>query len=158
MATAQYRDRQILKAIGTLLTATGAFDEVRTSGLPADRGLPSSDGKLVVLDLDQWQDRDRSDDPDATPQDRDVTFLCYVCVRMEDPDMRDDELDRLVQTATNAINGQSVLGVTLPEWTRLLAGKWMPPTAPERRVICRGSFRYLLDDFDSHNDAADTGA
>jgi hypothetical protein len=74
-----------------------------------------------------------------------------VVVRLDDPDMRDDECDRLVCVAQNALTGISLGGQTFFDKTRLMAGKYLPAVAPERRCLCVGQFAYDIPDFRARN-------
>lgn len=146
------RDRTYLYLIRDLLVATGAFDEVRTSGRPEDAGVGSYDVKLASLELDGFVETDEYDDDDATPSIRRVNFTLWIMARVgTDPDLRDDECDRLQQVASNAINGQSFGATAYYGYTRIKGGKYERATGPERRLACAGQFAYEIPDFDAHD-------
>jgi hypothetical protein len=149
-AEAAVRDRTLLRVAADLLEATGQFDAVVTTGPPEERGRSAADDRMACLELQGWEEDDQANDYDATTQHRLVTFLLLVIVRIDDADLRDDEADRLVQVASNALNGTSLLGVTQPSGTRLRRGRWLPPAGDERRVAVQGQFTYLIDDFGLH--------
>lgn len=145
-----FRDRHMLKLIAAALVATGEFDDVRTSGPPEERGTPSEESRLATLELKGWREEDQSNDYAAVIQDRTITFTLVIAVRHEDPDLRDDEADRLCQVCANAINGRSFGGVNIPDHTRLLSGVYHPAQSPERRLTCQGRLVYSVSDFGTH--------
>jgi hypothetical protein len=145
-----YRDRQLLALVADLLRATGEFDEVTTWGLPEARGSGAQEDRLAALELRGWEESDQSNDYAGIPQDRTVAFALTILVRIADPDPRDDEADRLLNVAMNALNGASLAGANYPDRTRLRRGAWLPARAPERRLVAQGQFTYPVPDFPDH--------
>lgn len=141
------RDRTILRLIADALAATGEFDEVCTTGLPERTGRTAGDARLASLELVSFKERELATDPDTAPRERTVRYHCYLLVRVEDPDARDDEVDRLANVAANAVDGQTFAGITLRSFTTLDAGQYLPAAAPERRLVMTGQFVYLLDSY-----------
>ena len=151
MAISTQRDRSILKLMRDALAATNQFDQVLTTGDPEQAGASADAARFASFEIHTFKEVDDYDDDGATPQIRTVHFTLYVITRNEDPDTRDDECDRLVQVASNAISGQSFGGATFPNLTRLGTGKYKPVTGSERRCEVAGVFAYLIDNYDAHN-------
>ena len=150
-----YRDRQIVKLIADALRATGEFDEVRTAGLPEVQGSGSDEARLASLEIVSWDESDQFTDTDVNPLNRTVRFRLTILVRMEDPDMRDDECDRLYCASANAFVGHVFGGVTYSYYSRLNRGNWLPANPPERRMAVLGQFTYGITDFGTRNTQPD---
>jgi hypothetical protein len=144
-----YRDRDILKAIAGLIRNTNQFDDVFTWGMPEFQGSSASEVKVACVEITNFEEHTQADDFAAIPQDRTIYFDITVLVRMNDPDLRDDEADRLVNVCANALTGQSILGQTVLDWTRIARGRWLKATAPERRVVCSSQCTYTVFDYTS---------
>jgi hypothetical protein len=141
-------DYQYLRLIAERLGDTGEFDEVTTTGLPEGMGGSADDARLACLELATWQDVDLYSDPDATPQVRTVHYHLHILVRSEDPDVRDDEVDRLAAVAGAALNGASLGDASFTGKMRLSRGRWLTAAGPERRMHVNGEFSYLIPDLD----------
>ena len=74
--------------------------------------------------------------------------LLYRC---EDPQLRDEGAELLFDTAANALNGQSLATLTLPDTTKFTAWRWLPPTPPERRIQASFTYQYIIDGWDSYD-------
>ena len=46
--------------------------------------------------------------------------------RHDDPQLRDEGAELLLDTAANALNGQSLAGLTFPQTTRIIQWDWQP--------------------------------
>src|SRR5262249_19536871 len=68
-----------------------------------------------------------------------------VLFRLEDPQLRDEGAELLLDTAANALNGQNLAGITLPGMTRFTSWTWLPPMAPERRIAATFSYSYIAE-------------
>lgn len=147
-----YRDRQYLAAIAGLLTDTGMFDDVVTSGLPEQFGQAAGSASLCALELDGFVEEKFADEPvDEFSYSRTVQYSLWILVRDGDPDTRDDLADQLAQVAANALVGQSYLGTCYFTYSKLGSGKYEPAKAPERRLRLRGEFCYGIDGRDARN-------
>jgi hypothetical protein len=151
VAVAAYRDYQFLRILADLLAATDEFDEVRTGGLPELQGASAAADRLACLELAGWEDRDNYDDPDSVPQIRTVHYWLHLLVRAEDPDLRDDETDRLLAVAVNTLNGVALGATSYPNKSRLSRGHWLDAAGPERRMKVAGQFVYEVDDYSLHS-------
>lgn len=141
-----YRDWYVLEAIQALLQETRQFDAVYLSELPESRGQHAGELKVAVLEPTDWDESDDTDDPDDVQDTVRQRFKLTLMIRDDDPVARDREVDRLLSTCKNAINGQPLVpGQTIPGWTKLRRGKWEPARAPERRMTISGETAYFVD-------------
>jgi hypothetical protein len=65
--------------------------------------------------------------------------------RDEDPQIRDEGVELLFNTAADALNGQSLGGLTLPDFTRFTSWRWNAPTAPERSIQTTFQYQYIIE-------------
>ena len=150
-ATLPVRDRPILRLIRDALMASKEFDAVTTSGLPEMDGQSAGIARLGSLELQSSKEVVLFSDPYNVTVERTVHFLLTVSDRDNDPDARDDEADRLVAVAANAINGNDFGGVTIVDRTFLSAGTHLPPMGVERRIKAAGQFVYLIPSWNTRN-------
>ena len=68
--------------------------------------------------------------------------------RHEDPQLRDEGAELLFDTAANALNGQCLADLTLPDMTKFTTWKWQAPAAPERRITAIFSYQYIVEGWD----------
>jgi hypothetical protein len=149
MAVSPYRDRTLLKVVQALLRTTQAFDQVLTTDLP--ESLAGSDRtKLAALSIGGWKE-ETTFDGDPAPCERLVQFFLTICVRHPDPESRDDEVDRLSQVASNAVNLQMLGGVVAYQKTKLFKCQWLPAEGVERRARIIGEWVQILDSIVEHN-------
>ena len=145
-----FRERDVRTAIQTLLEQTGAFDGVYLSGLPEDRGEAAADAHAVSIEPAGTTGADVSADDDG-----DLIMTCRVNLvflsRHEDPQIRDENVEQLLNVAADALSGQSLDGATLPAKTRIVLWTWQKPTAPERRITATLEFQYLVDGWAGFN-------
>jgi hypothetical protein len=147
------RDRDVRNAIAAALTATGAFDPgaVYLTGLPEDYGQPASETAAASIQPDSSTQEDRWDsqtDGGLLVTSRVRITLIY---RHDDPQLRDEGAELLLDTAANALNGQNLAGLTLPGLTRFTGWTWLPATAPERRIQAGFSYAYIVEGWDSYD-------
>ena len=71
--------------------------------------------------------------------------------RHEDPQLRDEGAELLLDTAANALNGQSLAGWTFPPTTRITQWDWQPPTVPERRINAVFFYQYIVEGWDEYD-------
>jgi hypothetical protein len=145
------RDRDVRNAIQTALVATGAFDNGFNSpavwiwGLPEDYGTGSSEqaaAAIVPMSSRQEDLWDAAATGGLVVTSRLGIILLY---RHHDPQLRDEGAELLLDTTANALNGQSLAGLTLPQTTRVIQWDWQPVTVPERRINCVFSYQYVVD-------------
>ena len=145
-----FRERDIRHAIHDLLQQTGAFDGVYLAGLPEDRGEAATDIQAVSIDPSKTSGVDVADD-----QNSDLLMTCQVSLvflsRHEDPQLRDENVELLLNVAASALSGQSLFGATIPAKTRFVSWTWQKPTAPERRIMAVLEFQYLVDGWAGFN-------
>jgi hypothetical protein len=146
------RDRDVRNAIQMVLAATRAFDVLPDGGYavyvwgpPDEKGTGSSQQAAAwVVPMSSCQE----DLWDASPSgglvitSRVAIILAY---RNEDAQLRDEGVELLLDTATNALNGQSLASFTLPQTTRIIQWEWQKPTAPERQINAILSYQYIVD-------------
>jgi len=145
------RDRDVRNAIQAALVATGAFDSVWITGLPENYGTGASQLAAAAIEPDSSSQDDRwNSQPDGglivTSRVR-ITLL----YRNYDAQLRDEAAELLLDTAANALNGQSLAGLTLPGLTRFTGWTWQPPTPPERRIAATFSYAYIVEGWDSYD-------
>ena len=124
------RDRDVRTAIHDALLATGAFDGVWIWGLPEDYGTGSSQLAAAAIEPESSTQEDRWDSAPGggllITSRVTLTFL----KRDDDPQLRDEAVEGLFNSAANVLNGQSLAGLTLPQLTRFLAcagrNPWLP--------------------------------
>jgi hypothetical protein len=142
--TASARTRDIRRAIRDLLFATGTFDGVYMSG------------PFGSFDRTQcWVF------PAKESLDIDADFDGAIIVRGEmelhfaatdyDPDVSDEAVDRMLGIAGNALDGQSLAGITFPAFTRITKTKWIDK--PPVRRIATLAYAYMVDSWEAFNTA-----
>jgi len=138
-------ERDIRVAIRDLLDATNAFDGVYLSGPPEGRGERGGDRQAAAVEPDEttaiccWDDV-------SGPSVRAARATIILMARDDDPQTRDEMAERLLETAIAALDGRSLAGMTLPEWTGIRSWSWRKPTPPERRIEAALEFRYLVEE------------
>lgn len=144
-AALMYRDRDVRNAIHDALVATDAFDGVWIWGLPEGYGTGSSLLSGAAIEPDSSKQDDLWDSGSTTGLL--VTSLVRITLlyREKDPQLRDEGAELLMDTAANALNGQSLAGLTLPDKTCFQMWQWLKPEAPERRIMATFSYQYVVD-------------
>jgi hypothetical protein len=148
------RDRDVRTAVQTLLEATGAFDSgaVWLWGLPEDYGTGTSLQAAVAIDpVSSTQDDRWDSEPGGGIVIASMLKLTFL-YRNDDPQLRDEGAELLMDTAANALNGVSLAGLSMPGLTRFLNWSWNPPAPPERRITAMFSYQYLLDGWQSYDE------
>ncbi len=138
-------ERDIRSAMRDLLEATSAFDGVYLSGLPEHRGERGGDLRAAAIEPGETEAASRWDDLSG-PLVMTARATIILMARDDDPQTRDEAAEELLQTAFDALDGRSLAGRTLPEWTGIRSWSWRKPTPPERRIEAVLEFRYLVDD------------
>jgi hypothetical protein len=145
------RDADVIRDVIDRLTITGSFDGVYWGELPERRGRPADVLAMAVVEPDSWAETDEFDDFSDYQSVPRNTFKLTLMTRNPDPETRDRSLDRLACVARNAVNEQSLAGVTIPGLTILRRGKWSPASNPERRMTIIGEYAYFVDGASAHN-------
>jgi len=140
------REKDYRNALRDILVDTGAFSEVRLTGLPEDVGFGASD--LTAASIQPGSTRMLTGWDAATGGGR--SFLCQLLVtvlaRHVDAERCDELAEQLVEFVRNAVDGQPLVpGFNEPERTMVTGWQWLPRTAPERRIAVTVTFDYLQD-------------
>jgi hypothetical protein len=146
------RERDVRNAIEAALAATGAFDQggVWIYGLPEDYGSGASVFAGAAIEPVSSTPADRWDGGDGTGIVVASTVRITLLYRHDDPQVRDEACELLLDAAANALDGQSLAGFTAPDLTRLARWDWLAPTPPERRIAATFTFVYIVDGWQSY--------
>lgn len=138
------RDRDVRNAIRDALESTNAFDGVYLQGHPEDRGERSGNLRAVAIEPAETAVSDSWDDREGALLMTSRITLTFLS-RHEDPLVRDETAEQLLNLAANALNGQSLAGLTLPPRTRFQSWTWHRANAPERRIVAVFEYQYLVE-------------
>jgi len=141
---ANHRERDVRNAIQELLDVSGAFDGVYVSGLPEERGERAGDRRAAVVEPDGTTGSDLWDDTTGAMTMTATVALTFLA-RDDDPQVRDEAVELLLNTAAAVLNGRSLADATLPGSTRIRSWTWLKPNAPERRIAAKLEFQYLAE-------------
>ena len=143
-----YRDADVLDEIERILDLTGEFDGVHRCAL-SEFNQPSDHLRAAVIEPATETEADLWDSYSDGPMEL-VKAQCAITliVRHPDPKQRDRLVDRLKSIARNALNGQSLCGLTQPDFTRFQSFQSIKPKPPERQVRGTFGYRYTIDAFD----------
>ena len=78
-----------------------------------------------------------------------VNITLYA--RAEDPQIRDEGAELLLDITANALNGQSLAGLTLPDLTRVNSWRWSQPMPPERMIAVSFSYQYIVEGWEGYD-------
>lgn len=145
------RDTDIIDAVISALKATGAFDDVVWGEPPERHGRGADLSALAIVEPSDFTEIDRWDDEDGLGYETQPTFTLTIAVRNGDPRTRDRRVDRLLNIAKNALDGNGFDGLVVADKTILGRGKWTPATSPERRMVVTGQYAYLVDGSAAHD-------
>ena len=147
------RDRDVRNAIQAALIATHAFDPnaVWLTGLPENYGEPASVFAAAAIEPFSSRQEDPWDSQTAGGLVIYSSVTITLMVRNDDPQLRDEAAELLLGTTANALNGQSLAGLTLPAWTRLASWIWQPAAPPERRIAAAFSYAYIVEGWNSYD-------
>lgn len=145
------RERDIRNAIMDALRATGEFDDVNTG---RDKGQEVAGDGSSFAHVDPHDGRAEAHWDSGGADGLDVTGHCRITLSVSDndPQTRDEHLEKLLDVVSNITNDQSLAELTLPAYTRIHTWRWLPAKAPIRQVEAMFEYRYLLDtstDFDT---------
>jgi len=145
------RDCDVRNAIQVALVATGAFDGVWIWGLPENYGTGASQLAAAAIEplsstqADNW---DSQTEGGLIVTSRVTLTLLY---RNDDPEVRDEAAELLLDTAADALNGQSLAGLTMPGLTHFESWSWETPKPPERRIRATFSYQYIVEGWDYYD-------
>lgn len=142
------RERDVRRAAGELLAATGEFHCVAVGGEVFANGAAASDLAFALIDP---MDTQEADEHDAAPWGASILkSRCSLVVgsRHSDPILRDDRAERLLNVARNALNGKSLGDFTMPDFTKVSRWSWQRAADSERRISCTLAFTYLEEGWD----------
>jgi hypothetical protein len=145
------RDRDVRNAVQTALIVTNAFSAVWIWGLPEDYGTGSSEQAAAAIVPQSSRQEDLWDAAPAGGLVITSRVGLILVYRHEDPQLRDEGAELLLDTAANALNGQSLAGLTFPQTTRIVQWDWQPVTVPERRIQAILSYQYIVDTWGSYD-------
>lgn len=145
------RDRDVRSAIQAALAATGAFDAVYLWGAPEGRGSGASRFAIATVEPLSSVQEDKFDSAATGSLVVTSQVALTLIARHEDPQLRDEAAELLLDVAADALNGQALAGFTIPELTRLLNWRWPAPTAPERWIEAVFSYQYIVDFWNSYD-------
>jgi hypothetical protein len=137
------RERDIRNGIKLLLEGTGEFDEVYL-GSWRERGRPATDLKGIAIEPHSGGKGTGWDDELTGGWEYPLKLWLEIAVRMDDPQVRDEEAERLLGVIQNTLNGESIAGFTLLQKTYVTDWTWIPPEAPERRIRCTFQCDYVV--------------
>ena len=140
------RDRDVRTAIADALAATGAFD---ANGVwlwsPENLGQGSSVGRACQIEPGNSTVDTRWDAQTVGGVIIQSQVKLTLLYRDDDTQKRDEGAENLLQQAQNALNGQSLAGLTLPALTRFQNWNWVNPQPPERQIICIVQYSYIVE-------------
>jgi hypothetical protein len=145
------RDRDVRNAVVTALQATNAFDGVFVWGLPEDKGIGSSLRAAAIVSPMSSRQEDQWDAAPAGGLVITSRVQIVLLNRDEDPQLRDEGAELLLDNATNALNGQSLAGLTFTQTTRITQWDWQAPTVPERRINAVLTYQYIVEGWDEYD-------
>lgn len=148
------RDRDVRDAIQSALAATNAFDEgaVWIWGLPEDYGSGASKLAAAAIEPESSTQDDRFDGGPSTGLVVTSRITITFLYRHDDPQIRDEACENLVEYAAVALNGQSLASLTMPDTTKFAGWRWLPATAPERRIVSSFVYQYIVDGWASYDE------
>ncbi len=147
------RDRDVRNAVQSALIATNAFDHgaVWIWGLPEDHGTGSSEQAAVAIVPMSSSQGDLWDAAAAGGLVITSRVQLVMLYRNEDPQLRDEGAELLLDATANALNGQSLAGLTFPQTTRITDWTWQPPAVPERRIQATLTYQYIVEGWESYD-------
>jgi hypothetical protein len=151
------RDRDVRNAIQTALASTNAFDmasggsAVYLWGLPEDHGSPASQQAAAFIVPMSSRQEDLWDAAPAGGLVITTRVGIILCYRDDDAQLRDEGAELLLDTAANALNGQSLAGLTFTQTTRIVQWDWQQVTVPERRINATLSYQYIVERWDDYD-------
>jgi hypothetical protein len=131
------------------MMATEAFDNVYLTGFSDQSDENAQDVLAAAILPVSWQESDDYDDTVSGLMQIDGKVTIFFLARDEDQQVRDEKCELLLNTAANALNGQSLASLTFPEWTKFKSVQWIDPVPPERKIRATFAYSYYVDTFTS---------
>lgn len=147
------RSDDIREDIKRRLEATGRFSLVTTAGLPEEVGFGAGELCAAVIGVPSDEPQSRWDGGDEIGLEFKGQLPITLMVRNGDPALRDRQLDLLRNALKNAVNGQSLAEITVPDMTRVRTPLPKPPKSAERRIEATLLYSYLQTGWDTADDA-----
>ena len=129
------RERDIRQAVHDLLKATGEFHHVYQGGFETPRDRPSSAWRAVAIQPMGSQDISFADAAMLGDLAYDMRLQITVAARHDDPLLRDEQVEHLLEVVKNALNGQVLGGLTNAQFTRIRSWTWLEAWDVERRIV-----------------------
>ena len=145
------RDRDVRNAVHDALVATNAFDGVWIWGLPENYGTGTSLLSGVAIEPASSKQEDLWDGGIEIGVLVTSSVRITLLYRNEDPQLRDEGAELLLDTAANALNGQTFASLTLPDTTRFQSWQWQKPEGPERRIVATFSYQYIVEGWGAYD-------
>ena len=147
------RDRDVRNAVQAALVATNAFDPeaVFIWGLPEDYGTGASKACAAALVPQSSRQEDLWDAAPAGGLVITSRLGITLLNRNDDPQLRDEGAELLLDTTANALNGQSLAGLTFNQTTRITQWDWQPPASAERRIQAILTYQYIVEGWDEYD-------
>ncbi len=143
-----FRERDVRNDIHDRLIATHAFTDVYISGLPEDSGSAASDLCAAAIEpvggslTSGWDAQ--TDGGLYYGASVNVTLMA----RNDDVQVRDETAEMLLGYLHNAVNGQSLAGITVPGRTLVTSWSWQKAMPPERRIMATVGYWFIVDGWD----------
>lgn len=144
------RDKDVRLAMRDLLEKTNAFDEVSLKGLPEDWGSRAGSSKISFVEPLNYTQTDLWDGGPNTGSTANNQATITIAVRDSDPQACDEKCELLLQTAIDAIQGQSLANLTVCDHTRFVRAQFQKRVAPERRLVATFAYEYIIDAWDGY--------
>lgn len=148
-------DRHVLRAIADAIRATNQFDGVYRGIITDGAGKPADFAAIAVVYADNFEETSVYDDDDETQYQHNFRFRVTVEARNDDPELREEELDRLYCAIANVINYKSLDSLTIPALTLIRRGNYGKPDHPSQPLELYGETAYFVDAPDLHDDLFD---
>ncbi len=145
------RDRDVRNAVQAALIETNAFNGVWIWGLPEQYGTGADEQAAAAVVPQSSRQEDLWDAAPAGGLVITSRVGLILLYRHTDPQLRDEGTELLLDTAANALNGQSLAGLTFPQTTRVTGWDWQPAEAPERRIQATLTYQYLVEGWDEYD-------
>lgn len=151
------RDMVAIRDAAARIKATNLFAKVFPFS-PWDAEPVGSDIKrCAFVAIKNWAEVDDADSGQGVDIVRTVAFDVWLVVNEKSPEKRYEFLDLLGQAVSNAVSGQPLGGVVMPDFTTLKRGQYHMPAPPVLCLQMTGEFRYMVDDFGGHDTSTDDG-
>jgi len=145
------RDRDVRNAIQAAMIATNAFDLGAVWMWAEDQGTPASQSAAAMITPMSSRQEDLWDSAPGGGLLITSLVKIEVAYRGEDAQTRDEGAELLLDTTANALNGQSLGGLILPQTARMQGWNWQETITPERRIQATFSYQYIVEGWDSYD-------